>query len=132
MCLSDIMVQSKSRLDYALSDNYKSMFSDIFSLLNGYGYKLFLFGSFSRGTVSPKSDVDLLLIVPNIRLIPRMKKELKNRFDDQLIDIMVNHGKEIDLKVYGELDFIESSKVNYFEGSIIQDLILLEDVINGR
>lgn len=127
--LDDIIVNSKLSLSYSLSESYKSIFSELCDIFNSYDYKVFLFGSFAKGMIHRNSDIDLLLIIPSVNLEHKSKRKIKNELDDALLSLMVKYDIEIDLKIHGEINFINSSKVNYFEGSIIKDLILLERVI---
>lgn len=129
--LSDILSITKNRLSYSLSDIYRSMFEDLCNLFNCYDYSVFLFGSFSKGMMKSSSDIDLLLLVPNVELDARMKRLIKNELDDDLLNLMIKYGKEIDMKVYGEVDYINSCKRNYFESSIIGDLILLDNCLRS-
>lgn len=90
---------------------------------------VYLFGSIAKGGYSVNSDIDLLIIIKDADLTPRDKKELRIRIRDLGYDLEVayNFSKELDCKVYGEVDFLRSSASNNFEKQIVNDLVDVTD-----
>ena len=60
----------------------------------------YLFGSRARGTERPDSDYDLLLVVRE-----GFSLSEKDVLYDQVIDILLETGKLISLKIFGEKNF---------------------------
>lgn len=127
--LNTILNNSKPKLHYNLAESYNNIFKELIKLFSMYDYKVFLFGSFSKGMMNYNSDIDLLLIVPDLEITYTLKRKIRNELENYILDLMFKYGKEIDIKIYGEIDFISSSRRNYFESSIIKDLILLENCV---
>lgn len=84
---------------------------------------IYLFGSFSKGCIKESSDIDLLVIVPELELDSRDRMKLRIQLREHLDDLDIK--READAKVYGELDYKEISSQPSFEKSILKDLILL-------
>jgi len=61
---------------------------------------VYLFGSRARGTERPDSDYDLLLVVRE-----GFSLSEKDALYDQVIDILLDTGRLISLKIFGEKDF---------------------------
>lgn len=129
--IEDIVINSKQKLNFKLSDMYNNIFKELYNIFNNYNYKIFLFGSFSKGLIHKNSDIDILLLVPNTRLERNLKLNIRDDLDSNLIEVMLKYDIEIDVKIYGEIDFIMATKRNYFEQSIIKDLIELNNCIRS-
>lgn len=87
---------------------------------------IYLFGSFSKGRIKESSDIDLLVILPNRDLSARDRRDKRidiMRFVDENCDI---DRREVDVKIYGEIDYKEICTRPTFESSILKDLILLK------
>lgn len=123
------MYANKDKLSFTLKDYHKEFIKDILHILSDYSDDLYLFGSFSKGNIKPSSDMDLLLIIPNKDFTVLESRKLKNAIWDLLLDLQIRYDREIDLKLYGSVNFDRAITRNYFEQSILKDLILLKDCL---
>lgn len=67
---------------------------------------IYLFGSHARGTARPDSDYDLLLVVP------KKDKNLKDKLYDAAVDIFMDTGADISLKIVKKDDFDRLSSLS--------------------
>ena len=101
-------------------------YSDLIkSILENYRIEIYLFGSIDKGNYSKNSDIDLLVILNSIELSARDKKVLRCKIRDLAVDLEIddNLSKELDCKVYGEIDFNRSSIHSNLEKQIARDLV---------
>lgn len=119
----------KKILDFSLDTKLYSVMLDLEKLFNEYLDSFYLFGSTSKGTRKEDSDIDLLLIVPNVRFSGIEARRFKRNYTRSLFDLLSKYKIDFDLKVYGEFDFNEACGCNFFEKDICKDLILVKDVV---
>ena len=101
-------------------------YSDLIkSILENYRIEIYLFGSIAKGNYSKNSYIDLLVILNSIELSARDKKVLRCKIRDLAVDLEIddNLSKELDCKVYGEIDFNRSSIHSNLEKQIARDLV---------
>lgn len=60
---------------------------------------IYLFGSHARGLARPDSDYDLLLVVP------KKERLLKNKLYEAAVDVLLEKGADISLKIIRKEDF---------------------------
>ena len=116
-------------LSFTLNDRYINLFKEILNTWSEYSSNLYLFGSFSKGYIHKNSDIDLILILPDVDMSVKELRNLKAALIEEVLDICIKYDKEIDLKVYGEKNFRLAMSRNYFEQNIVNDLILLKEVV---
>ncbi|MBI5701426.1 nucleotidyltransferase domain-containing protein [Candidatus Saganbacteria bacterium] len=74
-------------------------FLDRISALRPSISSMYLFGSHARGTARPDSDYDILIVAP------KKNKELKSKLYDAVMDIELEKGADISLKVLKQDQF---------------------------
>lgn len=67
---------------------------------------IYLFGSRVRGGARPDSDYDLLLVVP------RKDRELKDKLYNAAVEVLMDTGADISLKIIKEEDFERLIKIS--------------------
>lgn len=87
--------------------------------------EIYLFGSIAKGGYTEYSDIDLLVIVKDRELDSEQKRSLRIELNGLGCDVYFDKRlpRELDCKVYGEIDFSNSTKTNFFEKDICKDLI---------
>lgn len=97
----------------------------ILSVLEKGSAEIYLFGSIAKGGYNEHSDIDLLVILTGKELDSKQKRVLRIELNgigcDSYFDSRLDF--ELDCKVYGEIDFSNSTKSNFFEKDICKDLI---------
>lgn len=68
--------------------------------------RAYLFGSRAKGTERPDSDYDLLLVVN-----PSFTQEDKSQLYDGVMDVLLETGKLVSLKIFKEPKFKELSSI---------------------
>ncbi|MBU0629470.1 MAG: nucleotidyltransferase domain-containing protein [Candidatus Margulisbacteria bacterium] len=68
---------------------------------------IYLFGSRARGTARPDSDYDILLIVPE------KNREIRDRLYDAAVDVQIDTGADLSLKIVKQADFERMRKLAY-------------------
>ena len=84
--------------------------------------KIFLFGSYARGTQTPKSDIDFLVMLKDKNVSPYSEIDF---YIDEMNRLSEKHGIEISVKAAGE-NFFENQH-NFFAKFIRQEGILIDD-----
>jgi len=81
---------------------------------------IYFFGSRARGTARPDSDYDLLILTKEKDL------KLKSRLYDAAVDVYMNSGADLSLKIIKEADFNRMKKIGYpFVDNILKEGIKL-------
>lgn len=75
--------------------------------LDGRIEAIYLFGSQARGTAHAESDYDILIVVK------QKNKELKDRLYDITVDIFLQTGADVSLKILRHEDFERLSTLHY-------------------
>ena len=65
----------------------------------------YLFGSRARGEEKPYSDYDILMVME------KRDEEIVDKFYDAVVDILLETGKVISLKIFNENDFKRLSSI---------------------
>jgi predicted nucleotidyltransferase len=70
-------------------------------------YKIVLFGSQARGTVTDESDIDLMVILDDNYISKNCQEYLDRRriVDDLLLDLIIKSEWDMDIKVYSMAEF---------------------------
>lgn len=102
---------------------YFDKFNYIISKLN-IKAELYLFGSISKGKYKKTSDIDLLILLDSPSITKAEKINILEVFDTAYLDYNL---MDVDVKIYLREDFFKSD--NYFERSVIQDLVPLGNVV---
>lgn len=114
------MLTNKDSVDFEIRDQIKDIvihYRDEVKKLFPNS-EIYLFGSISKGFIKDSSDVDLLVILPNQKLSSVEKK------DNKILTYSLDYYKrDLDCKVYGEIDFLNSVGHGLFEKCILKDLI---------
>lgn len=77
---------------------------------------IYFFGSRARGTERPDSDYDLLILTKEKDL------KLKSRLYDAAVDVYMNSGADISLKIVKEKDFNRMKEIGYpFADNILKE-----------
>lgn len=71
----------------------------IVSLYGDILESIILFGSWAKGTQSPESDVDLLIVMAD------RDPEVMEQIYEEVLDILLNHQVDISLKIYSKGQF---------------------------
>lgn len=102
---------------------YFHKFKNIISKLN-LDAEIYLFGSVAKGQYNKNSDLDLLVLldVPSIEKLTRI--EILEVFDLAYLDYKL---MDVDVKIYSRDKFFNSN--NYFEKSIVSDLVPLKNLV---
>lgn len=113
-----------------LDDRVKNAINDVKKLFLDYSSGLFVFGSTSRGLRRYDSDIDILLLIPNVEMSGIECRRFKRKFYNNLWDISSKYDIDFDLKVYGELNFKNYCKEFSFESQIYDDLVHVDYLLN--
>lgn len=127
------MLTENSKLPFELSEDamtcVRTYIKVIYDYFNGEGVTIYLFGSLAKGGYFDHSDVDLLVILDNTLLTSERKRDLRIKINDLGCNsyFSENLTRELDCKIYGEIDFISSTLSNFFEKDICKDLVNVTD-----
>ena len=77
---------------------------------------IYLFGSRARGKAGPNSDYDLLVI------LPRKNQQIKDQLYEASVDVYMEKGADISLKIIQQKDFDRMNKLSApFIENILRD-----------
>lgn len=92
-------IELERRNDFFKRNSWiKVMFDDIMSNVNNYFFVLLIFGSYSKGTETSKSDIDLLAITPkkdDLKEIENVINKVYTKVKKSIIVVTVDDFKEM-------------------------------------
>lgn len=68
-------------------------------------YKIILFGSYARGTVTPDSDIDLMILLDNDFLPKTSSEKLERNWNIHKLVLDINYQYAMDVKIYSRAEF---------------------------
>ena len=83
---------------------------------------ILLFGSIAKGKYKNYSDIDILILINDDISISELRK-LRHELEDSIDELKLN--RDVDIKLYNKLRYIELTKDVSFEQAIVNDLISL-------
>ena len=117
-----------TEVNYEMSEILREsivVYCDVIKSLITTDLSIFLFGSVAKGKFFKNSDIDLLVIVKGKELSVSERRVYRLLVMGETWDYP--EYKELDCKVYGEIDFNKISTNSFFEKSIKKDLIEVTD-----
>ena len=124
-----MILTKNDKLKFEVKENItraiKEYVKVILGALEGNQAEIYLFGSIAKGGYNEYSDIDLLVILNGRKLDSDQKRFLRIELNGLGCDSYFDNklDMELDCKVYGEIDFSNSAKTNFFEKDICRDLI---------
>jgi predicted nucleotidyltransferase len=68
-------------------------------------YKIVLFGSYAKGTATPESDIDLMIILDNDYISKDYSEKLERNWEVKKLVLDINYQYPMDFKIYSKAEF---------------------------
>ena len=93
-----------------MAEDYKEIVESFLGKIRGIRPRInsiYLFGSRARGVARPDSDYDLLVV------IPQKDQGLKDKLYDASVDVFLDKGADISLKIIKNEDFERMKRLSF-------------------